>query len=144
MLPPGPLFHKPKSILAARNILYASIFLLILNSLISEFSTGLQNHTSLRGIGISIGTAILLFIITRYIGLGHKWARAALLVFFIFEIAAFLFYISPVFQLSLLVGFLFVFQCLLHLLSLIFLFNSSSNSWFNRFPTEKQKQTIRQ
>ena len=74
MIPQGPLFHKPQSIIAAKNILYAAIFLGIFSSLIGEFSMNQHNYSSLPGLVTTIVTFGLLFIAIRQIGLGRKWA----------------------------------------------------------------------
>lgn len=133
MSPQGPLFHKPKSIIAAKNILYASVFLGILGSLIGEFSTDLQNYSSLRGLVITIGSLGLLLIAIRQLGLGRKWARTVLLILLLFGLLSAPIYAPFLFRNSLLLGFLFVLQCILQIMALAFLYSKESNVWFNSF-----------
>lgn len=133
MSPQGPLFHKPKSIIAAKNILYASVFLGILGSLIGEFSTDLQNYSSLRGLVITIGSLGLLLIAIRQLGLGRKWARTVLLILLLFGLLSAPIYAPFLFRNSLLLGFLFVLQCILQITALAFLYSKESNVWFNSF-----------
>jgi hypothetical protein len=133
MKPEGPLFHKPNSIVAAKNILYATIFLDIVSSLIGEFSAGMHNYSSVRGLASTIVALALLLIIIREIGLGHKWARTLFLILFILGILATPFLISILFRASIVLGFLFILQVLLQMLVLYFLFSKPSSKWFNSF-----------
>jgi hypothetical protein len=133
MKPEGPLFHKPNSIVAAKNILYATIFLDIISSLIGEFSAGMHNYSSIRGLASTIIALALLMIIIREIGLGHKWARTLFLILFILGIIASPFLVSILFKASIVLGFLFILQVLLQMLVLYFLFSKTSSKWFNSF-----------
>ncbi|HZK64391.1 MAG TPA: hypothetical protein VFC34_09610 [Puia sp.] len=80
MIPQGPQFHKPKSIIAASGILYATIVLVILGFLVGEFSAGLQ------GLITTMVTIGLLNIIMSQIGLGRKWARTVFLILVIIPV----------------------------------------------------------
>lgn len=136
MNPSDPIFHKPRSIIAAKNVLYASIFLGIVISVISEltihadsYSTG-QGYSTTQGLIINLVTIILLFVLARLIGLGRKWARTVFLVLFILGIALFPFGAIAIFKMNLLVGILDVLQILLQVLALKFLFSKESTHWF--------------
>ena len=137
MNPEGPLFHKPNSIVAAKNILYAIVFLDIISSFIGEFSAGMHNYSSIRGLASTVISLGLLIIIIREIGFGHKWARTLFLILFILEMASMSFYISTLFTASIVLGFLFLLQLLLQILALYFLFSKPSNKWFNSFNTDR-------
>ncbi len=137
MKPEGPLFHKPKSIVAAKNILYATVFLDIISSLIGEFSAGMHNYSSIRGLASTVISILLLLLIIREIGLGHKWARTLFLILFILAVIGMPFYISILFDASIVLGFLFILVVLLEILALYFLFSKSSSNWFNRFTDER-------
>jgi hypothetical protein len=139
MIPPGALFHKPKSIIAAKNILYACIFLAIVSSLVGEFSSGLLNYTSLQGLITSIVTFVVLFIIARNIGLGRKWARTLFLILFILWVLAMPMYATFIFRASLVLGFLLVLQSGLQIMALAFLFNNKSSLWFNGIKESNDK-----
>lgn len=137
MKPEGPLFHKPNSIIAAKNILYATIFLDIISSLVGEFSAGMHNYSSIHGLASTIVALTLLVIIVREIGFGHKWARILFLILFILGMLAMPFYVSTLFKASIVLGFLFILQSLLQLLALYFLFTKTSTNWFNSFKTDR-------
>jgi hypothetical protein len=137
MNPEGPLFHKPNSIIAAKNILYATVFLDIISSSIGEFSAGMHNYSSVQGLASTILSIGLLVIIIREIGLGHKWARTLFLILFILEMLSMPFYISILFNASIVLGFLFILQVLLQIVALYFLFSKKSSNWFNRFKTDR-------
>ncbi len=48
MIPTGPLFHKPKSIRAARNILYTALFLEALVFILQQVIGETPAHTDVR------------------------------------------------------------------------------------------------
>ena len=133
MIPAGPLFHKPKSIIAARNILYASLFLGFLGLLIREYSIILPDPLHIRTLIPNLIILLLLFIAVRYIGYGKKWARALFLILFIINVAASPFYVPFIFKTSLVLGFLFILQILLQILALRYVYSKTSNEWFNSF-----------
>ncbi len=133
MIPAGPLFHKPKSIIAARNILYAALFLQALVFILLRFTSiayGNQDTMVLFSNGILV---VLLYVAIRYIGFGKKWARILFLVLFIINVFSSKFFVPFLFKTNLAVGFLFVLQMLLQVLALVFLYRKSSNEWFNSF-----------
>jgi hypothetical protein len=132
MNPQDPLYHKPKSIVAAKNILYATIFLGIINVVINEMTPGLGNASTIEGIVISGVTLAVIFVLTRQIGMGRKWARTVFLVLFILGIVLFPFALGAVFRISLLLGILEIFEAILQAIALIFLFSQDSTVWFNK------------
>jgi hypothetical protein len=131
MLPPDPIFHKPKSIIAAKNILYATVFLGIINWVIGKLTTDLTGYSNSEGIIVTFLTLIVIFLLTKQIGYGKKWARTVFLILFILGIIIFPFAVVPLFKLNLLLGVLCVFQALLQILALKFLFTRESTHWFN-------------
>jgi len=133
MIPAGPLFHKPKSIIAARNILYSSLFLAVISFLLVQFALNLPGYPNVKVI-LSNGSFIILsYIAIRYIGFGKKWARTMFLVLFILTVVASPIYTSFIFKTNLALGFLFILQMLLQILALVYLFSKNSNEWFNSF-----------
>jgi hypothetical protein len=138
MLSSDPLLHKPKSIIAAKNILYATIFLGIITLVISKmagdpakYPGAPGNFTYTAGLIIPILTFVIIFILTRQIGLGRKWARTVFLVLFILGIILFPFTIVPLFKANMLIGLLSLTQAILQILALKFLFAQESTHWFN-------------
>ena len=137
MIPTGPLFHKPKSIIAARNILYASLFLSVISLALIHVVLNSTAPVNIRTLVFN-GTLIILFYIAiRIIGFGKKWARNLFLVIFIIYVIASPIYASLIFRTNLVLGFLFVLQMLLQILALFYLFNKSSTAWFNNFNRQR-------
>jgi hypothetical protein len=133
MIPTGPLFHKPKSIIAARNILYSSLFLAILGILLLQFVLNVAGYPNMKTLIVNGALLILFYLAITYIGFGKKWARTFLLVLFILNVAAIFRYVSLIFNANLVLGFLLMLQILLQIVALIYLYSKSSNEWFNRF-----------
>ncbi len=131
MLPEGPLFHKPSSIIAAINILYASLFLCVINWAIGQWATDVHPVSMVMTVTVLLVTMGIIFGLIKMIGLGKKWARVVLLVLFVLDILSFLWMLGAIFQSSLLVGVMSVFQSLLQAVALIFLFSRASTEWFN-------------
>jgi hypothetical protein len=140
MIPAGPLFHKPRSILAARNILYTSLFLSVLGILLSEFSSTMPGPSNMRTLISNLTILPLLFIAVRYIGFGKKWARNLFLVLFIINAGASPIYVPFIFKENLVLGFLFILQMLLQILALVYLFSKNSSEWFNSFKNGNTEQ----
>ena len=130
MNPSDPIFHKPKSIIAAKNILYASIFLGIVISAISEMTNSFGSYSTTEGLIINLVTIVLLFILARMIGLGRKWARTVFLILFILGIALLPFGIVAIFKMNLLIGVLDLLQVVLQFMAVRFLFAKESTHWF--------------
>ena len=131
MLPEGPLFHKPSSIIAAINILYATLFLGIINWAIREWATDVHPTSRAEAVSVLLIMLCIIFGLIKMIGLGKKWARVVLLVLFILGILFFLWTLGPIFKSNLLVGVLGIFQAVLQVVALVFLFSKTSTQWFN-------------
>jgi hypothetical protein len=138
MIPTGPLFHKPNSILSARNILYASLFLGLLGVLISSF--GAAAPVSYKPLLSNLTLLGLLFIAVRYIGFGKIWARNLFLILFICNLIASRFYLPLALKTSTALAYLFILQILLQIVALVFLYKKSSTDWFNRFSGEQESK----
>jgi hypothetical protein len=133
MIPAGPLFHKPKSIIAARNILYATLFLKTLVFIITQVILTALVQPKIGVLFSDIFLFVLLYVSIRYIGFGKKWARILFLVLFILSVLSLKIFVPFLFKTNLALGFLFVLQMLLQTLALFFLYSKSSNEWFNSF-----------
>ncbi len=131
MLPEGPLFHKPSSIIAAMNILYATLFLGIINWAIGQWGTNPPPSSPVEEAVVALVMLGIIFSLIKLIGLGKKWARVVLLVLLVLDILIFPAALGPIFKFNLLVGVLTIFQALLHTIALIFLFSKASTQWFN-------------
>src|ERR1700722_8952790 len=126
MLPEGPLFHKPSSIIAAMNILYATLFLGIINWAIGKWGTNPPPSSPIEEAVVALVMLGIIFSLIKLIGLGKKWARVVLLVLLVLDILIFPAALGPIFKFNLLVGVLYVFQFLLQAVALFFLFSKAS------------------
>jgi hypothetical protein len=138
MLPEGPLFHKPLSIIAAMNILYATLFLCIINWAIGKWGTNPPPSSPVEEAVVALVTLGIFFSLIKLIGLGKKWARVVLLVLFVLDILIFPAALGPIFKFNLLVGVLTIFQALLQAVALVFLFSRASTQWFNKVHSAAQ------
>ena len=140
MLPEGPLFHKPSSIIAAINILYATLFLGIINWAIGEWATDVHPTSRAEAVSVLIITLVIIFGLIKMIGLGKKWARVVLLVLFVLGMLVFPWTLGPLFKSNLLVGVLSAFQAVLQVVALVFLFSPASTQWFNHVHSFTENQ----
>lgn len=132
MIPVGPAFHKPKSIIAAKNILYAAIFIGCLLVIVRDFILGMSNNGGFLGITLTIiGFAIIIFLI-KTMDLCKKWARTVLLVLYCIMIITIA--LHPNLITGIVEGLLLVIQTLLVIVAFFFLFSKESNQWFNKEP----------
>ena len=139
-LPSSPLFHKPMSIIAAKNILYATLFLGVINWAISQWATDIHPIAPFTAVIVLILTLLVVFTLIKQIGFGRKWARVVLLVLIVAGLLAFPWTLPVLFKANFLVGVLSVFQALLQLVALVFLFSPASTQWFNRVHSAVQNE----
>ncbi len=135
MLPANPLFHKPPSIIAAKNILYASLFLTLINWTIAHFTTDPQVMTPAQQMAELVLTLLIVFTLTKLITMGKKWARIVLLAFFLLSVAAASLAITATLRVNLLLGMLGLLLAILQLLALYYLFARTSTQWFDHVVT---------
>ncbi len=130
MIPVGPQFHKPKSIIAAKNILYAALFIGCLAVAVRDFILGMSGNGGILGIAFTIiAIAIIIFLI-KTMDQCKKWARTVLLIWYcilIFSIALHTYLITGILESALL-----AIQILLQIIAFFFLFSKESNIWFNK------------
>ena len=140
MLPPGPLFHKPKSIIAATNILYTTLFLGVIGWAISQFTAIQTAGARVEGIIVLILTLLVVFFLIKQIAAGKKWARVVLLVLFLLGLAGDL-WVGPVmFRINLVVAVINLIQTVLQIIALVYLFSKESTTWFNHVETFKRDE----
>jgi hypothetical protein len=131
MIPTDPVFHKPQSIVAAKNILFSTIFLALLILIVCKITSGFGKLADMEVWTFAIITFIIIWFLTRQIGLGRKWARILLLVFFLAGTVSTIFTFMQVLKANLLIEILFTMLILLQVLAMIFLFTQKSTQWFN-------------
>src|SRR5580658_9473113 len=83
-----PVFHKPKSIIAAKNIFYASLFIVFINVVFRDITLGIAQNGGILSLTITIIALGIIIFLIREIGLRKKWARTALLIISIFMLSA--------------------------------------------------------
>jgi len=130
MIPSSPIFHKPKSILAAKNILYTVIFLGITIMVVIGMNIGFGNYTGTPGWFAGVAGLVIIFLLVRFIELGKRWGRIVFLFFFFLE--AVLVPLKLIFLLkgNFLLDVLFLIEAILQLFALKFLFSEKSTKWF--------------
>jgi hypothetical protein len=131
-IPPTPLFHKPASIVAAKNILYAALFLSILTWAIGRWTTTLYAATPVESVVILVVLVGITFALIKCIGFGMKWARVVLLVLFLLGLAVLPWTFVAVLKASMVVAVLSLLQTILQIIALYYLFSRTSTQWFNR------------
>jgi len=131
-IPPTPLFHKPTSIVAAKNILYAGIFLAILTWGLGWLTRTMYAPAPAQSVVILIVTVGITFALIKCIGLGMKWARIVLLVLFLLGLVVYPWTFVAVLKVSMLVAVLILLQTILQIIALYYLFSRASTQWFNR------------
>jgi hypothetical protein len=131
-IPPGPLFHKPASIVAAKNILYAGLFLTILTWALGWWTTTIYAQAPIQSVVTLIVIVGITIALIKCIGLGIKWARVVLLVLFILGLAVLPWTLVALFKASMVVAVLSLLQAILQIVALYYLFSRASTQWFNR------------
>jgi hypothetical protein len=142
MLPPGPLFHKPKSIIAAINILYATLFLGVIKWVIARLTTDQPILSPVMGIVVVVLTVLIYFFLIRQVGAGRKWARIVLLILFLGGLACYLWAKSPIYKNNLLIDVISLLQAILYIITLVYLFSKDSTNWFNHVATYKKDERV--
>jgi hypothetical protein len=131
-LPPNPLFHKPQSIVAAKNILYAVLFLEIIDWAVARWMPGSVSAVSAQTIVTLIATVAILFALIKLVTMGMKWARIVLLVLFVLAMAFYVWAFSAMWQTNMLLAVLTLLEVALGAAAMGFLFARESTLWFDR------------
>jgi hypothetical protein len=131
-LPPNPLFHKPLSIVAAKNILYAVLFMEVITWAISRWRPVAYAAPTAQTIITIIVTVVIMFVLIKCVTAGMKWARVVLLVLFLLGLFAYAWDFGVLWQTSILIAVLDLLQTILEAVALGFLFTRDSTLWFDR------------
>lgn len=127
----GPLFHKPKSFLTARQILYTCIFLGVLQFALNEFNIGFANSGGIPAAGVVVIYSAVAIWLIKEMSICLKWARTVLTAVLIIVMIA---YPLIVFQqpgTNLLSTALLVIQYALQVYAIILLYKEECTEWFN-------------
>ncbi len=139
-VPPTPLFHKPASIVAAKNILYAGLFLSILTWAIGRWTTTLYASMPVESAVILVMLVGITFALIKCIGFGMKWARVVLLVLFLLGLAVLPWTFVALLNASMVVAVLSLLQTILQIIALYYLFSRTSTLWFDRVKEKAQNE----
>jgi len=132
MNPPGPSFYKPRTIIAAKNLSYAALFMGVLAVIIQDATLGIAGNGGMAALILTgLGFLALIFLV-RVMSQCVKWARTALVVLYVAMIFAITdsFFSHPV-QTAVIEEAVLAIQGILLLAALVFLFTPRSNLWFN-------------
>jgi hypothetical protein len=130
MIPSSPIFHKPKSILAAKNILYTVIFLGIAIMVVIGMNIGFRNYTGTPEWFAGVASLVIVFLLVRFIELGKRWGRIVFLFFFFMETVLVPLKLIFLLRGDFLLDVLFLIEGILQLFALKFLFSEKSTRWF--------------
>jgi hypothetical protein len=136
MIPLGPAFHKPKSFIASKNLLYASLFISVIADFLRDSSLGLANNGGVQALLLTVGGYAIVIFLIKEMSLCRKWARTTLLVLFILIFVFYLFTMKTYVAVGFYEVALLVLQFILQILALIFLYRQESNTWFNSNPKD--------
>jgi hypothetical protein len=131
-LPPNPLFHKPQSIVAAKNILYAVLFLEIITWTVARWLPGGNLPVTTQTVVTMIVTVAVMFALIKCVTMGMKWARVVLLVLFLLGLVAYAWAFNVWWHTNILIAVLSLLQTILEAVALGFLFARESTLWFDR------------
>lgn len=136
----SPLFHKPLSIIAVKNLLYVVIFLDVITWAIWRWWSqpyAVQNANTLV---ILVVTTAILYGSIKCVTTGMKWARVVLLVLLLLELIAYIWFCRVLWQTVILVAVLILLQIILQIVALCFLFTRESTVWFDRIREKAENE----
>ena len=135
MMQEGPLFHKPKSFLTARKLLYASIFISVLTILMRYFSIEWSNNVLTL---LFIFGLFYLVMIVLIFQMSHcrKWARTALIILLVLSAIILPYTLWDFYTDNMLLAGLTGIHIILEIMAIVFLFSAETNEWFNSRSSE--------
>jgi len=120
----------PKKIKQAANLVYLSLLVGLIKSLLYETMTTQKMLSDPKLLSVGIFTILIIGFLGYKIGQGKNWARITLLVLFILGMIGYPFIVLTEFQTSILIGTVSIVQILIQLYVLIILFSGESKQWF--------------
>lgn len=127
----GPLFHKPKSFLTARQVLYTCIFLSVLQFLLSEFNVGLAKSGGVPAAGIVVAYSAIALWLIKEMSICLKWARTVLAAVLILTMIVYPLIVFQELKTNLLQIALLVIQYALQVYAIFLLYKEECTAWFN-------------
>lgn len=129
----------PRTISNAAKLLYLTIGIGVVNSILMEFTTEYQSYSDPKTLTILIISLGLMGFFAFMINIGKKWARNTFLVLFGLGFLMFPFTIAHYFSLNPMIGLLSLTQTGLQIFALILLFKKETKDWY--INTGKQETT---
>lgn len=133
MIPTGPIYHKPKSIIAARNIFHAVIFLWAVILAILTITIGLRKNVNTLLVIGAVLILVVAFILIRQVGFGRNWARGSLLILGVGDLILVPMLMFHFFTTHYLIAVLYVFQLILLVFGFGMAYSKNSTIWFHKF-----------
>ena len=127
----GPLFHKPKSFLTARQVLYTCIFLGVLQFVLNEFNVGLANSGGIPAAAIVVLYSAVALWLIKEMSICLKWARTVLTAVIIVAMIAYPFIVFHQLKTDMLQVVLLIIQYGLQVYAIILLYKKECTEWFN-------------
>ena len=127
----GPLFHKPKSFLTARQVLYTCIFLGVLQFVLDEFNVGLANSGGIPAAAVVVIYSAAALWLIKEMSICLKWARTVLTAVMIVAMIAYPLIVFQQLKTDMLQVVLLVIQYALQVYAIILLYKKECTEWFN-------------
>jgi hypothetical protein len=120
----------PKTISNAAKLIYLTLGIGIVNSIIMELTTVFNNISDPKNLFVLIISLGLMAFFAYKIHMGKKWARTTFLVLFLIGMIMFPFTLIQFFQLNPLTGIISLTQTGLQIYALILLYKPDSKDWY--------------
>lgn len=120
----------PDSISWASKLLYATALLGLINPMLVQFFYGIDEFIGTGTLFVLLFVTIAIASLAYYVNLGKKWPRIVFLVLFVIGLPMTPESVMAAFSVHAVVGLNTTLQSAFQLVSLILLFNSSSNNWY--------------
>lgn len=133
--------NLPKEISIAAKMIYVSIALGVLNPIIGEFITEIENLSNPINLAIILFSSGVLAFFGYNINLGKDWARITYSVLTGLGLLMFPLVILETFKLNPIIGILSLSQAVLQFLAIFFLFKTESKIWYKKQKEELNKNT---
>lgn len=124
--------NLPKSISIAAKVIYLTLGIGIINSVIMELTTDFNNLSDPKNLIILIFSIGLMAFFSYKIHIGKKWARTTFLVLFLIGLIMLPFTLIQFFKLNPTTGVISLIQTGLQIYALILLYRPDSKDWYSK------------
>ena len=134
------LRNIPKKIKQASNLIYISLIIGFIKSVLYETLTTQKILSQPKALSIGIITIMILAYFGFEIGKGKNWARITFLVLFIIGIIFYPFTLINEFNSNPIIGIVSIIQAIIQLYVIIILFTGESKEWFKKHNSENKTE----